>query len=916
MNRARSWRPAVATAMTAALIPAGSAATADIGGGRLRVEGLTAEHLANPLGIDTATPRLSWIDASPVNGAGQTSYQIMVSTGGNRSRPVWDTSKIASARSYDVTYAGPSLRPRTRYFWTVRVWDDRGHASKWSRPAWFETAFLTPAGFGGAWIGRTATAGQPAPLLRKQFALHGGITSARAYITGLGFYQLYINGRRVGDHVLDPAFTDYTKTVDYVTYNVTRDLRAGTNAVGVSLGDGWYSGNADHFAIPDAVPWQPAQPKLKFELDVRYADGTTARVPSDTTWLTAPGPTTADNVQSETYDARLAQPGWTQPGFDARTWTQAAAVQAPTGVLRAQSIPPIQKTAILHPSATTHPKPGVTVYDFAITTAGWSRISMLGAAGTSVSIRYAEKLNPDGTAENENGQTDTYILRGGAPETYEPSWSWKGYRYVQVSATAPLQILSIQGVETHTALQPTGDFAGSSTLFTTMHQAMRRTILNNQYSFGTDTPVYEKGGWTADNRLAATSAISSFDMQAYYEKWMQDFNDTQYPDGSLPVIVPSPKPCTTAPPPTCLTWYVTEPVWESAVILMHYYLYTYYGDLTAIRRDYPTMAAWLTKVESEISSTGYIYKGFTFGDWSVPADAVAPSSQLIGTMFIYESAQELAQQARLIGQTTAAIHYQHLAGTVRTALLATFYDPAGHVFRDPPGTVSTGFGGTTTTTGGYSQTANVLGLAFDLAPAQDRQAVAGNLAADVTAHGNHLETGANGSRWILPILTETGHGDLAYKIATNPTYPGWGHWFQQCGATTMWEDWNCDTARSRDHAFMGTIDDWFYTDLAGIQPTGPAFRTIRIKPYPLGDLTSATAHQTTPLGQVSAAWRRTGKTLELTVQIPVGATAQILVPTAPGGTVHTQGGAIPTGTTDGYTTYTVSSGHYTFRSAP
>jgi alpha-L-rhamnosidase len=398
-------------------------------------------------------------------------------------------------------------------------------------------------------------------------------------------------------------------------------------------------------------------------------------------------------------------------------------------------------------------------------------------------------------------------------------------------------------------------------------------------------------------------------MEAYYENWMRDFDDVQLPDGRLPLIVPSPAPC---PGPSCLDWYVTEPVWESAVILMHTYLYTYLGDVSAVRRDYPAMAAWLRNEEAGIGATGYIYHGFTFGDWSVPTNAVAPSSQLIGSMFLYESAKELADLANLVGQPVDARHFRQLAGSIGSAVNTTFYDADQRVYRDPPGTVSIGFGGTTITTGGYSQTANLLGLAFGLAPAADRQAIVRNLAGDVTTAGSHLATGANGTRWILPVLTEAGYGDLAYAVATNPTYPGWAHWFTQCGATTMWESWECDTSRSRDHAFMGTVDDWFFTDLAGIQPTGPAFHSIQIKPYPVGDLNSAAASQTTPLGRVASSWTRSDHHFRLTVDIPVGATARILVPAADHATVRAPRDATAAGRRDGYAAYTVGSGRYSF----
>lgn len=927
----------------ASAMPVGVAGGALPNGGRaLQVGSLTANHLVDPLGIDTKQPVLGWIVTSAEHDVSQTAYQIRIASTpaglGTGHGMIWDSGRVGSAKSFGISYTGPALQPRTRYYWEARAWDNHGDVSAWSRAAWFETAFLNPSKFMGSWIGRSATASTPNPLLRKQFSLHGGIVSARAYISGIGFYKLYINGKRIGNHVLDPAFTDYSKTVDYVTYDVTHQLRSGANAVGVSLGNGWYAANADHFSDPATVPWQPAQPKVKFELDVRYADGTTAQVLSDTSWVTANGPTTADNVQSETYDARLAQPGWSSPGFNADSWSPAVVVPAPKGMLRAQSIPPIEKIATIKPVAVTQPKPGVKVYDFGITTSGWSRITMLGSSGTSVSIRYSEKINPDGTLPDEAGQTDTYIMKGGTAETYQPSWGWKGYRYVQVSTNPPAagspapplpELLSVRGVIVHTSLPSTGGFQGSSSLLNVMHQAMRNTILNNQYSFGSDTPVYEKGGWTADNRLYSESAMSNFGTEAYYENWMQDFNDAQLANGALPLVVPSPAPC--PPGITCAhSAYRTDPVWESAIVFMHWYLYRYYGDVQTVRRDYSQMASWMNLMASMISSTGYIYKGFTFGDWSVPTNAVAPSSQLIGSMFLYESAAQLAKMAAVIGQNAGASHFRQLASDIGNAVNKMFYDPAKQIYRDPVGTVSDSPHTPPVTTGGYSQTANLLGLAFGLAPTQDRAAIVKNLADNVIAEGDHLATGANGSRWILTVLTEAGYGNLAYKIAANPTYPGWGHWFQQCGATTMWEAWSCTNARSHDHAFMGTIDDWFFTDIAGIESptdpvgavtTGAAWRKIRIKPYLVGNLSHASGHQTTPLGRVSSSWVRSHGEFRLSVSIPVGATARVFVPAASAGSVRANGRPISRdqsvkviGMSGSYLELAVGSGTYQFQS--
>ena len=898
-------------------------------------------------------------------------------------------------------------------------------------------------------------------------------------------------------------------TVDYTTYDVTRLLHSGSDALAVSLGHGFYAGGADDYPA-SGEPWQPTQPKLKAELDVWYANGTSAQVVSDGTWKVTTGPTTADSPATETYDARLEKPGWTQAGYDDSGWSTASVVSAPAGVLRAQLIPPIEKTATVNPVKVTDlpgvnlPVPSYTgpptanwiwnttgatsstpqgtiyirktftvadpspissavlrvnaddghmtyvngtlvssspgnvvngwqtsqisdiksllvpgtnviaiagiatdtnansviaaaqldttrivtdgtwkalpgtpasppvgwntigfddsswpaaivqgaygispwgtgiqtppgpskVYDFGITTSGWTRITMQGAAGTQVQIRYSEKLNPDGTVESEGGggQTDTYILKGGGPDTYEPKYGWKGYRYVQVSTNpqtagsspSPLpDIRSIQGVEVHTALPTAGDFNSSSGLLNRMHAAMRNTILNNQYSYGSDTPTYEKGGWTNDNGDYSTSEMANFDAEAYYQHMMQNFDDAQASSGNVGWLVPTPPGDQND----------VDPLWGGSYLLIEYSMFENYEDLAVIRRDYNYMAAYVNYMASLIAPTGDIYMETTWGDWSVPGNATPPSSEMLGSMFLYREAKDLAIMAAAIGNTAGASKYDELASNIRAAVNSQFYDPAFHEYYDPPGTVSQARGGPSGPTGctpggsvpcGYDQTANVIGLAFGLAPAQDQKAIAAGLTADVVAKSDHLATGANGSKFILPMLTENGQGDLAYKVATNPTSPGWGQWFLQCGATTMWESWensSCTAARSRDHAFMGTIDDWLFEDVAGIQPASPGFRTVQIEPHPVGDLTSASAYETTPLGRVSSSWTRSGSSFALTVHVPVGSQASVFVPassaqavTENGQPVASSAGVTVIGMQDSYLQLRVGSGTYRFRS--
>ncbi len=597
-----------------------------------------------------------------------------------------------------------------------------------------------------------------------------------------------------------------------------------------------------------------------------------ARVVTDGTWKALPGTPASPPA------------GWNTVGFDDSAWP-AANVQGPYG-----SSP--WGTNILTPAGPSK------VYDFGITTSGWARITMRGTAGTQVQVEYSEQLNSDGTVQREgaNAQTDTYILKGGGPETYEPKYGWKGYRYVQISvapATPLPTVRSATGVVVHTALPTSGDFSSSDDLLNRMHVAMKNTILNNQYSYGSDTPVYEKGGWTNDNGDYATSEMANFDAESYYDHMMQDFDDSQDPAGNIGFLVPA------SPGDDNV-----DPLWGGSFVLIEYDALQQYDDLGMIRRDYHNLTAYVDDMAGQIASSGYIYQGTTFGDWVPPSNGNPPSSQMLGTMFLYREADDLATLAAAIGETSGAAKYRALAATIRSAVDNEFYDAANHRYRDPLGLDSHAIGGPNgpITSTAYDQTGNVFGLAFGLAPDGDQQAIADGLAADVVAQGDHLSTGANGSKYILPMLSRYGHADLAYQVATNPTAPGWGQWFLQCGATTMWESWedsSCGTARSRDHAFMGTVDDWLFEGVGGIRSTSPGFRTLSIDPYPVGNLTNGSASESTPLGGVSSHWTRSGSNFDLTVEIPVGAQASVCVPTGNVRTVTESG--VPVGRAQGVT---------------
>ena len=724
------------------------------------------------------------------------------------------------------------------------------------------------------WIWNTAGASNGAPqgdiFMRKTFTVAdpSSIASAVLRVNADDGHKTYVNGTLVSS-------APGTVTNEWQTSQVS-DIKsllvAGTNVIAIE---------------GIALDTSPASVIAAAQLD-------TTRIVTDGSWKALAGTPASPPA------------GWNTAGFDDSSWP-AAIVQAPYG-----SGP--------WGSNVQTPAGPSRVYDFGRITSGWARITMQGAAGQRVQIKYSEQLNPDGTVQSEGdgSQTDTYILRGGDPETYEPKYGWKGYQYVQVS-TAPgstlPNILSATGVVVHTALPTAGDFNSSSDLLNRMHVAMRNTILNNQYSYGSDTPVYEKGGWTNDNGDFATSEMDNFDGAAYFDHMMQNFDDMQDPAGNIGWLVPASPGSDNV-----------DPLWGGSFLLIEYDMFQQYDDLAVIRRDYSHMAAYVDDLANQIASSGYIYQGQSWGDWVVPNNANPPSSEMLGSMFLYREAKDLSIMAAAVGNSGAATKYDDLAATIRTAVNNEFYDSAASRYRDPLGLVSHATGGPSgpITSTAYDQSANVFGLAFGLAPDGDRQAIANGLIADVKAKGNHLATGANGSKYILPMLTEFGQGDLAYQVATNPTAPGWGQWFLQCNATTMWEAWenaSCNSARSRDHAFMGTVDDWLFSGVAGVQPTSPGFRTVAINPSAVGELTHASAYETTPLGRVGSDWTRSGTSFELSVQVPVGSHASVCVPATGAQSVTESGTSI--GSASGVTVIGmqgsclqvhIGSGTYDFRS--
>lgn len=941
--------------------PHSAAAESVPGKQRVSVGTLRTEHAVEPLGVDVPRPRLSWVLSGNGRGIRQSAYQVRVASSPQHLQrgkaDVWDSGKVPSSSSVGVPYGGPALRSDTRYFWKVRVWDGEGRRSRWSTPSWWETGFLDASDWKGQWIARTATdPGEdlPEPLLRKEFSLDKPVTRARVRISGLGYYKLFLNGQRVGDHELDPGWTVYDRTAFYVTYDVTEALQRGQNAVGVSLGEGWY---ADDSLINGNATWKPheSEPKLLLQLDVTFADGKTMTVASDDSWKTADGPTLANSpFHGEDYDARLERPGWMLVGFDDAQWDPAVVVPAPTERLRGQPLEPIKVIESFEPVAVTEPEAGVKVYDFGATIAGKFEISVRGEAGTRITIDPSEHSategRPVGVAADTaldaalDGQSFSYVLKGGDTETWGPSYSYAGFRYIQITGSPQLpEVVKITALRMRSSMESVGSFDSSSSLFNRIHAAVRRTVESNLYSVPTDGAEWEKHAWTGDGHMYSDTAIQNFWMVRFYEKWLGDFADSQNAEGRIFHIVPSNRG---EPGPDNYPDNSDDPVWTGAYLLVNWDLYENYGDVRSLEVHYESMQRWFDLVMRNVATTGYIYRGTSFGDWQSPGTAVLPENpflprsmgnvtapegtDIIASAFVYEEATIMARVATILGRSDDAQRYEEFAARVKAAYNDTFFDRDANVYR-PDVTYSNFAAQQLQGQAGsqcvpydpslcYRQTPNLLALHLGIVPPEHEKAVLENLVHDVEVTRNgHLNTGTLGTKILLPLLTDNGYGELAHRVASQTTFPSWGYLIEELGADTMWEYW--DDYRSRSHPYLGTIDDWFYTHLAGIKPTGPGHETIRIKPYVLGDLERAGAHIDTVRGRVASTWTREGETLELRVTIPANATAEVLVPASDNSTV-TEGGRSAerapgvrfAGMRDGYATYSVGSGTYVFRS--
>ncbi len=888
------------------------AATVDPAVTSLKISNLRCEYAEIPLGIDVLQPRLSWQLESSGQGVEQTAYQVLVSS--NRDMllaghgDLWDSGKIASGDSSHVVYAGAALPSRARCFWSVRVWDQKHVRSDWSAPATWEMALLDPADWKARWIGAAQfpDTGEfytpPAPCFRRTFQLPDAASSARVYISGLGFYELYCNGVKVGDQVLSPNQTNYdrrklrhliypfddktSQRVAYLTYDVTSHLQPGRNSLGVILGNGWYN-QRDRAA--EGYMWYGA-PRWIAQLEILLADGSRQTIVSDESWkVSSNGPILHDGIYTgERYDARLELEDWSTAGYDDASWLNAQSMPAPAGRLTAQISPPDRVLETIAPISSKKVGPQTTRFDFGQNLAGWVRLQVQGDAGASVPMRFIEDDGPS------YGQSDCYILKGNKSEVYEPRFTWHGFRQVDVLASPGfLSRMKVAARVVHTDVQPVGSFACSNKLFNQIHRNALWSLQSNMHGgVPSDCPHRERLGYTADGHVAAEAAIFNFDMARFYTKWIDDMSDAQNRDtGFVPHTTP-------------FEGGGGGPPWGSGYVVMPWLMYLYYGDRRILQNHYASMTRWVEYLKSRIDQDGIVSReepgSWDLGEWATPTPVEIPRG-LVNTCYYAYVAQLMAKTAQAIGKSQDVSYFRGLAQSAGTAVHRQFFDPQKNQYW----------------TG--QQGANIFPLAFGLVPPERTKPVFDRMVEIImTEHRGHFDTGIFGTRYVLDLLTSNGRGDVAYTMMNQNTYPGFG-WQIARGATTLWENWNGKS--SHNHAMFASVCGWFYRSLAGIAPDSdqPGFRHVTIQPHVLGDLTNVDASYRSSYGEIGSAWNKDSNGWHLNVKIPANCTATVLLPGADVSKMYEAGKSLAKSrkvrnvqSAQGRVACTVGSGHYAF----
>jgi len=847
---------------------------------KTEISDLRCEYLENPAGIDSPQPRFSWKIVSTQRGVSQQAYQVLVSE--NRKEidaqtgKCWNSGKVTSSQAMNVMYEGIPLKSDREYFWSVCVWID-GHPV-WSPVAVFHTGLLDKTDWQAKWITTPEEIVHASPELRKEFLLHKKVKKAFAFVSAAGLYEFYLNGGKVGDHVLDPAITDYRKAVLYATYDVSGLLKKGKNVAGAMLGNGAYNFRK----IDGRYVWggkSLGNPCFIMQINVTYTDGSESVIITDESWKYASGPIAINNFYAgEDYDARKEQKGWLTEGFKDQGWGNVVLAKEPGGVLRSQSMPPVKVVATVQPVTAIHDSTGVYLFDLGQNIPGWWRLHIKGKAGETIRVRGAETLNDSlfpaplrkgdriSTKYRYHAQVWTdYTLKDDQEAVYEPRFFYTGYRYLEVTTfdKQDLPGLKAEGRVVHTALESNGTFLSSDALLNKIYRATLWSEVANLVGYPTDCPHREKGAYCGDGQVVAESSMDAFQMASFYSNWLNDMSDAQEENGRIPNTAP-----------TLVGGYGGGVAWGSAYILLPWWMYHYYDDIRVLQEHYAGMKKYISYLKKlgtrdENPKEPYIINNFdeywySLGEWCAPGQHDCPNHAVVNTFYYYYNTLLMSEIARVLGYPQDARYYLALSDTIKRAFNQKFFDPYTCLY----GTKET------------YQTYQLLALVGNLAPEGSRARVFQSIVDDIRQRGNHLNTGIIGTKYLWPVLVEGNESDLAFEVATQTTYPGYGYWFKN-GCTTLLEEWNGDN--SHNHQMFGSIVEYFYKYLAGIQSpleghTTLGYQHVYLRPYVPERLNAVKATQTTVAGTITSDWKKDQDSFQYTVSIPANTTATVVLP--------------------------------------
>ena len=856
-----------------------------------RATDLRCEYGRNPTAVGTAQPRLSWVVATGTSERGvfQAGYQILVANSADalskNQGDLWNSDQVSSDQSTQVIYGGKPLESGRTCFWKVRLWNSSGRVSPWSEPAQWTLGLLASSDWKAKWIGydgpagEAATSSAPSPFFRKSFTINKPIKRAMAFASALGIYELHLNGKPVDLDVLSPGWTDYSKRAHYFGYDITKQLKRGENVIGAILGDGWY---ASYLAFTGKRNYYGAHTRLIVQMEIEYQDGSKDVIGTDESWKASTGPVLeGDLLMGCVYDARKELANWDTPRGNDSSWRQAAVDPSVKVNLEAHPGTPIRRIQELAAIKLTEPKPGTYVFDLGQNMVGWARLLAKGTNGQKVIVRHAEMLNPDGTIYTANLRkakaTDTFYLAGTSKRAYEPSFTFHGFRYVEVTGLSNKPKLGdVAGIVVHSDLPRTGWFECSEPLVNKLALNALWGQKGNFLDVPTDCPQRdERAGWTGDAQVFMKTACLNLDAPAFYTKWLVDLcQDSQRADGGFGDVAPY----------LSIAGYGNTG-WSDAAVVCNWRMYEMYGDLQVLRQHYDALIRHMDYLAR--TSTNFVRGTFSYGDWLRLAGP--QHSETIGTAYYFYTATLMVRIAEVLGKLDDAAKYRQLAAEIRDAFVKNYLKPDGQII---DGKQATG------------QTFYALAFGLDLVPAEMKNQVAAQFAASIHKENDHLATGFLGTPFVLFALQKAGNPELAYKLALNKTYPSW---LQQVlwGSTTMWERWDgwrpdkgfqTPGMNSFNHYWLGCINEWLFTQAAGIDTDGPGFKHISIRPEivpPEKGFSWVKASYNSIRGNVASAWSIDHGRFELKVTIPGNCTATVYVPNREGEAVTESGNSIP-----------------------